>query len=880
MARNPQYQSIENPIQFDRLPTTRPRIQFELKENAAETFRCASKHVFVLAAVGAVVAFVKKTDLDIDAATEGTYFTLLNIFIVTWAACHVGRTIRHRSLKKTALPLLCAVAAYVYVMLPIDIYTQLSINALFLCLLTWYFGHHWAATCTAAPYPREAANNLRCRWVRYLYIASCIPAAVVALIAMTGSWLVPVIAVSLPLFAQAAICLQKHGLRSCSVARDAVTSWLSYNRDDLDLPGVLLSPAGSHASRIVLSAATVVLTAISSARFSREVFWPSLQFHSELTHLAANRSGFVNSLLDAPFMTTLPGLSILLILFLASLAVPFLIAFTLPPLLTFPVLLEGSVCGRNRVDASSWDNVIAELDESPDPTEANSAYLGTVRSDGSPLLFPFSVFDTPAHFLGDTGSGKTSRGLAPLIEQLIRRRDCSVIVIDLKGDLESMELLGTLQAAKKWKRTYREIDLPLKYFTVQKAMSTFAFNPLTQTYWNNADTYAKADILAGALGLVYGAGYGESYYGAMNTELLHHAFKTYPDTDTLKALAEHILLITRTKDRDLHPDVRKEGGHVHAILSHLASFEAMNVTGASGHADEIVQYAIDFASVFSEPQLHYYFLPCTHGPSASPEIARLITYSLIASASAVQRQHRVYLVIDEFQRMISQNLTFLLQQARSIGVSVILANQAMQDLKTSTIDMIPAIQSNCRFRQWFAVSNSEDQQQLIQGSGETVDIMRSETHGQSGALITSSFQKAEKTAARIGINEVLLTSDASDASFVRLASGDGYAQYGGFVVEVQSNYHISSAEFERRKKLSWPTGIVGSFTPGEEPPDPFANGVPSPSSPKGRPQVTTEIIGSGQNSESDEWKNLFSSFAEPEPDAKKRRNRRPRRKPE
>ena len=56
---------------------------------------------------------------------------------------------------------------------------------------------------------------------------------------------------------------------------------------------------------------------------------------------------------------------------------------------------------------------------------ADSLFLGLNAADGSPVLVPRTVFQEHAHFLGDSGSGKTSLGLAPLIAQLIRFRDCS-----------------------------------------------------------------------------------------------------------------------------------------------------------------------------------------------------------------------------------------------------------------------------------------------------------------------------------------------------------------------------------------------------------------------------------------------------------------------
>jgi len=91
-------------------------------------------------------------------------------------------------------------------------------------------------------------------------------------------------------------------------------------------------------------------------------------------------------------------------------------------------------------------------------------------------------------------------------------------------------------------------------------------------------------------------------------------------------------------------------------------------------------------------------------PSGAPEIARLVNYMVLAAATQTKRRHPVFLVIDEFQRMLASNLEYMLPLARSTGVGVILANQSMEDLKKSTTNLIPDIEANCRLRQWFSSS--------------------------------------------------------------------------------------------------------------------------------------------------------------------------------
>ena len=75
-----------------------------------------------------------------------------------------------------------------------------------------------------------------------------------------------------------------------------------------------------------------------------------------------------------------------------------------------------------------------ELDPTTEPTgedvgeaiknkarELGFVEVGFTDYDQSPVLIPRAVFGEHAHFLGDSGSGKTSLGLCPLVEQLVAR---------------------------------------------------------------------------------------------------------------------------------------------------------------------------------------------------------------------------------------------------------------------------------------------------------------------------------------------------------------------------------------------------------------------------------------------------------------------------
>src|SRR5690606_27511160 len=153
--------------------------------------------------------------------------------------------------------------------------------------------------------------------------------------------------------------------------------------------------------------------------------------------------------------------------------------------------------------------------------------------------------------------------------------------------------------------------------------------------------FQQTDILCGALGLTYGVDYGEGFYSSANAAVLYHTMKAAPDARSLAELSERMAYEpAHAKPRELNPDVRNARIHVQDVLKRLASFEALNVPPGD-------RAAIDLGRVFVEPELHYFHLAGVLGPGSSPEIARLVTYSLLCAAAMCPARRQVYLVIDE-----------------------------------------------------------------------------------------------------------------------------------------------------------------------------------------------------------------------------------------
>ena len=834
MARDSYYQPVDNPLRYERLPRRRPKMALPVrtgpKARLASYRRLAVYYHAILLAVIAI--FWLEPPLG-------------GLGVIGVSVLYFGRkALEERDWRWLTLTWPFPVAALVTIVAASPM-LDLSVLVV-LGWISWLFGRHWIAYCTASPHPRARGETLRRDWAKQVAAFSIIVPTAGLAAAVVGQPVIFFLVISSAVATQLVLTIwQRDGWFAFSVAKRALACWLTYDATESRTPGLLSSPAGPWRFRIALTAACLLLVSIALP-----YRLPMFLLNPEALNV---RPG-----LFAAFLAFAPILAMCLLL-------PLLATLILPIAMNLAIFNDAARRIPRGISGRAWKDLTKDIRRSADPIERRSIYRGRNAADGSPVLVHRKVFSEHAHFLGDAGGGKTSLGLMPTIEQLLADGNCSVIVVDLKAD--SLELMATLEAAAAATRTRTGITIPVKHFTNQTGLATYSLNPLMQPYWQDLELYMRTDILCGALGLTYGPDYGQGYYGSANAAGLHYTLKSYPEASTFRQLADAMgYLIAGAKQQDLHPEIKKAGVHVQEVIKRLASFDALNVACPTGDSP----YAIDLAEVFTKPQAIYFHLSSSLAPGSSPEIARLVVYLLLCAASRVERRHPVYLVVDEFQRMVASNVEYMLQLARSMGVGIILANQSLQDLKTSTADLIPAVEANCRYREWFSISSSADRKNLIETSGETIEIFRSFTRT-TGERGSTSVTRQERLVPRLTMNDVLAASDDPMKSIVKITRGEGYAQYGGMPFIVKHDYHITADEYAERKAFPWPEQevgmlVAGSANPDDGPPPGASSGVTSP--PSSPSTVTTEIVGDGPAASPNDLSELFPPFEDDDdPDA-------------
>ena len=873
MPRDIYKQPVGNPIQLDRVPKGQVELCFPVRpESELDDIRRTWMTILglVVISVGSIltqaVFFGRSPDLHhrVFGATDYLFWGIA-VFLAV-----------RRSAMGTMLAIGSALSVYLYLQIPLPLAGQGCLLAVMLGGLTWNFGRHWISLCTASPMDRRTASRLNSPWLSYLACTALIPIVGILLARQTDSRLLPFIAIACFAIVQVTQAVHQSGTKLIPLLAEALRSWLSYG-NDLNVPGSLRSPAGTRRVRLVFTGLCVFVTALTCVRWADGLMME--QVRERLGEIPV--VSIPAMLLPSELMTPGHPLGVVLLRIagvVVALALPAVIVLATPLVLALPVLAQAAKFRQPDFRPRHWKKLIREVQNSPDPVERRSLLMARLVSDGSPLLVPRKIFGEHAHFLGASGAGKTSLGLAPWIEQTFIGEECSIIVIDLKAD--TMELYAALAAAaeERGKQTGRPI--PIRHVSNQ-ARNTFGFNPLRQSYWNDLDDYTKTDILCGALGLTYGSDYGEGYYGSANAAVLYHAIRTFPDVDTFRDLADRVGYVASNASKtELHPEIRKSGIHVHEVLKRLAAFEALNVAPNGSYSNEVVDQAIDLQSVFTQPELCYFHLSATLGPGSSPEIARLVTYSLLTAATQTERRVPVYLVIDEFQRMVAHNVEYMLQLARSMGVGVILANQSMEDLKSSKTDLINAVEANCHYRQWFTVPTSKDRLRVITASGETCDevVSTSRSANNQGGM-TVSVNRQEWVTPRFPMNQLLQVNSNQQLSIVDVSRGDGYARYGGLPIIVESDYHITEDEYGNRKSMAWPESLPGSFVPGTGGPTGSTPTVDSGSHKAAGPVISTEVIGGKPQSQGTKWANPLESLTSSSSQSQTKPKIRHRKKP-
>ncbi len=504
--------------------------------------------------------------------------------------------------------------------------------------------------------------------------------------------------------------------------------------------------------------------------------------------------------------------------------------------------LEAPDGHQQSTEKSPWDNRVERLLSSRDELEAEHLYMGRSYYGDYPVLLHRDLLDAHAHILGDTGSRKTSIGMAPMLTQLIAREDSSVLIIDLKGDM------GLFQCAMA---EAKAAGIPFKWFTNITERSSYVFNPFAQSHMHRLTINQKTQGILQALSLEFGEGYGEAYFSAMHEIVLATYMRKYRNIGSFQDLYNYM------KDKNAYRGIGdlddwEKARHLTTLANKLAEVYPLNLKPADFPArPKLFEKQIDMPSLLSKRQVIYFYLASTLEPTTVSPVAKLAMFALLTAAArrSESEPNRVYVFLDEFQRIISENVKIFLEQARSMKLHFILANQTAGQLESSGTDLTETVDSCTAFKQSFKATDLKSLKKLEESSGEAlyhsadwteaIDAGLREAaddefdigHLPTGIFDSSGVGVKEAAGPRLERNTIIELSAKPMASFVRFTEGSGYTQFSGYYTPILSEYHISKDSFKARSKAPWPEDseetVIGHAESGETPERmPFLTGHP------------------------------------------------------
>ncbi|MEQ9616819.1 MAG: type IV secretion system DNA-binding domain-containing protein [Phycisphaerales bacterium] len=641
--------------------------------------------------------------------------------------------------------------------------------------------------------------------------------------------------------------------------------YLTYGAVSTDAPGVWM-PSASLAFRS-LNAWRLMLPLFLTLATSLHLFapWDVLRWSIKETY----EEGTLAIVLGSPFewvflaMAAMGEGSVLwLWLFPVAIALS-----VVTPLLVFAAIyrvplaaaseLKGRIngTGADAIDFDpsrcEWDwyrdRMVMSTHAAPDPLnpkqqirEAEHLFLGIEPHAQFPVLLDKEAISEHVYITGDTGSGKTALGIMPLLIQLLRGNAAPdstvdspkltepppIVILDLKGD---PTLFHTVREESRKRREAAGITddsdprYAFRFFTPSPHQSSHVFNPFDSMKSDSRTDMQLCNLLLDSLSLNHGEGYGRSYYSRRSRMLLQQAL-THEDAHSARptSISELNEKLKRFMLKQGHVEgIDAEFGSPHDTFELLATIRTLADYPRLANSTQDVdpKHCIFMPDVLEERQVAYFWLPAALESISVREIAKLALYSALTAAidrksKPDQEDRQAFLVIDEFQRIAGENFKIILEQARSFGISAILANQTQQDLKTPDVDLRPTIRSNTRTKMFFSVTDPVEERELSDASGQEIaEFMSMTVAGSGGGTGTTSWQQSLKP--RLTRNDIMSAADHPHDLILKVSRGAGYTQFAGMPFVVRTTYAMTEEDYKRRRREPWPTD--GAPAPEEGP---------------------------------------------------------------
>jgi hypothetical protein len=375
--------------------------------------------------------------------------------------------------------------------------------------------------------------------------------------------------------------------------------------------------------------------------------------------------------------------------------------------------------------------------------------LGVAVQAGLPVAISRS-FLSGGHMQvrGITGAGKTSRGLFPIILQLLKANRSApraggdpIVVFDLAGD---HALFNSVRAAAEaTKHTFR-------FFSLGQDHASQYFPPFQAAEpGDNGDRIAE--LLIEAFNLEHGSSYGKQYFTGQNFRALlsvadHLVQSGIPGQSvTMNKIAEY-LESNKKKIRD--------ADEIRVVFEFLKRISLLNPELAESH-DKV----IDLARAIDQGEVIYFYMPVLGQAISARPIVGLALHSLLRAATRRVEQSKpkkhCWVFVDEFQTVAGRSFQNYMFQCRKFGISLILShhdNQQLRDRDTA-LDTIIDSQTAVKMLFSFVGDEIEELQRRSKTSHQRLKTYtRSWSSGSSIGMASSHSENFGPNGATSGFN--------------------------------------------------------------------------------------------------------------------------------
>lgn len=354
-------------------------------------------------------------------------------------------------------------------------------------------------------------------------------------------------------------------------------------------------------------------------------------------------------------------------------------------------------------------------------TPAGQIFLG-LDDRRRPVTVPTAKMTEHIHVLGGSGTGKTSFVVIPICIQAIKRK-MAVIVIDFKGDKQAIQILA---------REARAAGRRFFFFSLHPEVKSNTYNPLA-----SGSALSKVERIMTALELIFE---GEARFYTYCQQAVFLPLIKFLDSKEIKYTLKDIQHLLQNPElvEEITGD-KMTPGQVKGLTAALAPYDLDAISDPEPD--------IDLAAIMNAGDVAYFDLRSAVAPEVSSALGKMIALDLQAQAAFRTGYDRLAVIaIDEFQNMACQAFRNIIAKVRSANYALLLANQALGDLRAVGEDFLNTIVTNTGTKIVFGIEDPADAEYFARRSGQVVVPTYSESTSTSrpaGSIFTRDINKGE-----------------------------------------------------------------------------------------------------------------------------------------